>query len=347
MTPRRARSRSSPAPGAASGRRSRGCSPSRARASSSPTSTRPLRCGTTRDDRGQRGRRRGRRHRRRRGRSDGRRPRSTASVASTARCNNAGIAPDAKPFVDHTLAEWQRTIDIDLTGVFLCMQHELRQLRSRRDGGGAIVNISSAAGVVAGARASRSTPRRSTACSGSRSRPRRSTRRSGIRVNAVLPGPDRDRADARVSRRAARSGREACCAACRWAAWRRPTRSRRPRVAVLRRRVLRERRLAPRRRRPHRPLIRRVQRNPRPHEVGEFCTRSVRRSRPSELSHGSITGADRGKHGAPSCRIRTYVRSVGWAGRGDRQARGERGAGRCAAPVRGWPNVSSANACAR
>jgi NAD(P)-dependent dehydrogenase (short-subunit alcohol dehydrogenase family) len=39
---------------------------------------------------------------------------------------------DAKPFVEHSLAEWQRTIDIDLTGVFLCMQHELRRLAQGR-----------------------------------------------------------------------------------------------------------------------------------------------------------------------------------------------------------------------
>src|SRR4051812_39636055 len=35
--------------------------------------------------------------------------------------NNAGISPDAKPFTDHTLAEWQRVVDVNLTGVFLCM----------------------------------------------------------------------------------------------------------------------------------------------------------------------------------------------------------------------------------
>ena len=43
-------------------------------------------------------------------------------------CNVAGISVEPKPFVDHTRAEWQRVIDVDLTGVFLCMQHELRQM---------------------------------------------------------------------------------------------------------------------------------------------------------------------------------------------------------------------------
>src|SRR4029077_10411241 len=62
-------------------------------------------------------------------------------------CNVAGISVEPKPFVDHTRAEWQRVIDVDLTGVFLCMQHELRQMLAQGDGG-AIVNVSSGAGVV-------------------------------------------------------------------------------------------------------------------------------------------------------------------------------------------------------
>ena len=64
-------------------------------------------------------------------------------------CNVAGVSNEQKPFTDHTLAEWQRVIDVDLTGVFLCMQHELRQMLTQ--GRGAIVNVSSGAGVVAGA----------------------------------------------------------------------------------------------------------------------------------------------------------------------------------------------------
>ena len=44
-------------------------------------------------------------------------------------CNVAGIAPEPKPFTDHSLAEWQRTIDVDLTGVFLCTKHAIPQMK--------------------------------------------------------------------------------------------------------------------------------------------------------------------------------------------------------------------------
>jgi 3-oxoacyl-[acyl-carrier protein] reductase len=58
--------------------------------------------------------------------------------------NNAGIAPDTKPFVDHSLAEWQRTIDIDLTGVFLCCRAVVPQMIAQNYG--RIVNVASIAG---------------------------------------------------------------------------------------------------------------------------------------------------------------------------------------------------------
>jgi NAD(P)-dependent dehydrogenase (short-subunit alcohol dehydrogenase family) len=59
--------------------------------------------------------------------------------------NNAGIEQPVKPAADLTAEEWDRIIDIDLRGVFLCMQHEIPLLL--KQGGGAIVNTSSGAGV--------------------------------------------------------------------------------------------------------------------------------------------------------------------------------------------------------
>lgn len=60
--------------------------------------------------------------------------------------NNAAIPQCAKPVHEITLAEWQRNIDINLTGTFLCMKYEIAAMLET--GGGAIVNTSSGAGLV-------------------------------------------------------------------------------------------------------------------------------------------------------------------------------------------------------
>jgi NAD(P)-dependent dehydrogenase (short-subunit alcohol dehydrogenase family) len=59
--------------------------------------------------------------------------------------NNAGIEYAIKPAADVTEEEWDRIMDIDLRGVFLCMKHEIPLML--KQGGGAIVNTSSGAGV--------------------------------------------------------------------------------------------------------------------------------------------------------------------------------------------------------
>ena len=60
--------------------------------------------------------------------------------------NNAGIGPDGKrvpivPIVDCPEEIWDRTIDINLKGVWLCMKYEMRQMLKQKFG--AIVNTSS------------------------------------------------------------------------------------------------------------------------------------------------------------------------------------------------------------
>ncbi len=59
--------------------------------------------------------------------------------------NNAGIEYTVKPTAVVTEEEWDRIIDIDLRGIFLCMKHEIPLMLEQ--GGGAIVNTSSGAGV--------------------------------------------------------------------------------------------------------------------------------------------------------------------------------------------------------
>lgn len=59
--------------------------------------------------------------------------------------NNAGIEQPVAPLVDISDEEWTRLTDINLGGVFLCMKHQIPLLQQQ--GGGAIVNTSSGAGV--------------------------------------------------------------------------------------------------------------------------------------------------------------------------------------------------------
>lgn len=61
--------------------------------------------------------------------------------------NNAGIEPrTAAPTADYEEEEWNQIIDINLRGVFLCMKYEIPLIL--RQGGGAIVNTSSGAGII-------------------------------------------------------------------------------------------------------------------------------------------------------------------------------------------------------
>src|SRR5947207_9582738 len=58
--------------------------------------------------------------------------------------NNAGIEPrKLAPTAEYDEEEWNRIIDINLRGVFLCMKHEIPLIL--KQGGGAIVNTSSGA----------------------------------------------------------------------------------------------------------------------------------------------------------------------------------------------------------
>jgi NAD(P)-dependent dehydrogenase (short-subunit alcohol dehydrogenase family) len=59
--------------------------------------------------------------------------------------NNAGVEYAIKAAADVAEEEWDRIMDIDLRGVFLCMKHEIPLML--KQGGGAIVNNSSGAGV--------------------------------------------------------------------------------------------------------------------------------------------------------------------------------------------------------
>ena len=59
--------------------------------------------------------------------------------------NNAGVEQPITAAADLTEEQWDRIVDIDLRGVFLCMKHQIPLML--KQGGGAIVNTSSGAGV--------------------------------------------------------------------------------------------------------------------------------------------------------------------------------------------------------
>ena len=59
--------------------------------------------------------------------------------------NNAGVELSPTPIADISEADWDRVVDINMRGVFLCLKYEIPLLL--RHGGGAIVNTSSGAGV--------------------------------------------------------------------------------------------------------------------------------------------------------------------------------------------------------
>lgn len=59
--------------------------------------------------------------------------------------NNAGVEPEQIPLHEVSAETWERNVGINLGGVFFCMKHQVPHML--RQGGGAIVNASSGAGV--------------------------------------------------------------------------------------------------------------------------------------------------------------------------------------------------------
>jgi NAD(P)-dependent dehydrogenase (short-subunit alcohol dehydrogenase family) len=60
--------------------------------------------------------------------------------------NNAGIRHQA-PFVEHSVDVWRRTLEVNVTGTFICSQAAVRVMLEH--GGGRIVNLASMAGELA------------------------------------------------------------------------------------------------------------------------------------------------------------------------------------------------------
>jgi NAD(P)-dependent dehydrogenase (short-subunit alcohol dehydrogenase family) len=100
--------------------------------------------------------------------------------------NNAGISIGTRPIEETSLADWEAMQGVNSTGVFLGTKYAIPALR--RNGGGSIVNISSAAGLVgigrsAGYTASKGAVRLFTKATAIQHA------KENIRCNSVHPGP--------------------------------------------------------------------------------------------------------------------------------------------------------------
>jgi NAD(P)-dependent dehydrogenase (short-subunit alcohol dehydrogenase family) len=99
--------------------------------------------------------------------------------------NNAGVEQKLALTADLAVEEWDRVVDTDMRGVFLCLKHEIPLML--KQGGGAIVNTSSGAGVK-GFKAEAAYVAAKHGVVGLTKAAALDYAQSNIRINAVAPG---------------------------------------------------------------------------------------------------------------------------------------------------------------
>ncbi|MDV9169066.1 SDR family oxidoreductase [Streptomyces sp. W16] len=121
--------------------------------------------------------------------------------------NNSGVTGPVRPVADLCEVTWSDVLATNLTGVWLCVKHEVRHMREH--GGGVIVNTACNVGVHGRLPAFGAYAASNAALSALTRTAAREYISEGIRINAVSPGRTGTEKSGRAEATASRAGRGA------------------------------------------------------------------------------------------------------------------------------------------